>query len=91
MPAEEDYGKFSTIAEELGLEDDEKDDFIDSAMARKGYKPQRIWTDPEPESGNANGGEGDFFSRKRAAEQKKNPPGQQKPGNTRQFGGSQYR
>lgn len=59
MAAEDDYKRFSEIAQELGLEDKDHDNFINSAMKRKGYKPVMSWTDPEPEDG---GGGGDFFS-----------------------------
>lgn len=33
------------------LEDDERDEFIDQLLERKGYQRQSIWAPPEPDSG----------------------------------------
>ena len=64
------------IAEDLGLEDDEAEGFINSSMERKGFKKTFTWADPEPESGS---GGGDFFSLNKGK------------GQTRQVGGQQRR
>lgn len=61
MPAEDDYNKFSEFAKEIGLEGEDFEGFVNSAMKRKGYKPRTAWDDPEPEDGGK--GDGDFFSR----------------------------
>lgn len=70
MPAEEDHTKFTSLADELGLTDDDpkegpvRTSFIESAMKRKGYKPSVKWDEPdppEPKTGKKEGG--DFFSR----------------------------
>lgn len=64
--AEEFMQTLADMAESLGLEDDERESFVNSGMERKGFKKSFTWTDPEPESG---GEGGDFFSKKRAATQ----------------------
>lgn len=33
------------------LEEDERDDFVDQLLERKGYQRQSIWAAPEPEQG----------------------------------------
>lgn len=55
--------KFEEIVDDLGLEDDERESFITSAMTRKGFKPVTTWSDPEPD--NSSGKTGDFFSAKK--------------------------
>lgn len=66
MPAQEDHQRFSDMADELGLEDDDRDGFISSAMKRKGYKETRGWADPDPDPNNGGGNDGgDFFSQRR--------------------------
>jgi len=49
VPAEDDYAKYSEIAAELELDEEEADDFITTAMTKRGYKPVKSWSDPEPE------------------------------------------
>jgi len=70
--ADEDFERFSSIADELGLKDDgeEKDrsNFIHSAMTRKGYKPRMAYDDPDPEEGEKEKKEkknGDYFGQYR--------------------------
>jgi hypothetical protein len=58
MGAQEDYARFSELAEELGFEEKEHENFVNKAMAKKGYKPVMNWTDPEPEG---NEGESSSF------------------------------
>lgn len=60
MPAEEDKIRFSDLADELGLEGEEKDNYIGEHMMRKGYRAVRDWLDPEPQTGQAQGGQ--FFN-----------------------------
>ncbi len=64
MPAQEDQGMLEELAQRLGLEDDEADNFISSAMKRLGYRARRIFEDDE---GNGNNNGGDFFASKRQA------------------------
>lgn len=59
---EEDTAKYNGIADELGLEGDEREDFIGSAMKRLGYVARSVWNEPEPEAGEKSG---DFFSSRR--------------------------
>jgi len=63
MPAQEDYERFRALAEELELEDDAAEKFVNDAMKRKGYKPSTAWSDPEPEEQGKD--EGDFFGNRR--------------------------
>lgn len=53
MGATEDFERFSSLADELGIENDEKephkDKFIHEAMTRKGYKPRMTYDEPEPQ------------------------------------------
>lgn len=70
--ADEDYARFSSIADELGLNDDDdekqRSNFIHSAMTRKGYKPRMAYDDPDPEEGEKEKKEkknGDFFGQYR--------------------------
>ena len=60
----------SGVADNLGLEDDERDSFINSSMARKGFKQTASWT--EPDEGNKGGG--DFFSGGRRESRNPNRP-----------------
>lgn len=57
--AQEDLERFLGIAEELGLEDDEANSFISSAMKRKGHRPKLSWEDADL---NSDGDGGDFFT-----------------------------
>lgn len=77
MAAKDDYDRFHSIAEELKLEDSEREDFVSGAMKRKGYTPSMTWNDPEPEKPESGG---DFFSQKRQ-EKKSEVKEQPKQGN----------
>jgi len=66
MAAKDDFDLFNQVAEMLGLEAEETENFVTSAMRRRGHKPKIQWDDDE-ESGS--GGGGDFFSRKRETRQ----------------------
>lgn len=66
--AEDFFAKLSEMAEELGLEDDEKDNFVNSGMKRRGFKQTFTWSDPEPDGNDAGG---DFFSKRREGQQRK--------------------
>lgn len=46
----------SRMADELELEGEDRDGFIDSAMERKGYRRVTSWAVPEPDDGD--GGQG---------------------------------
>lgn len=63
MPAQDDYESLSSLAERLGLDDKEKDSFVNSSMQRLGYKPRTSWEDGEDEDESKGGG--DFFSGRR--------------------------
>jgi hypothetical protein len=71
MAAQEDQGMLEELAQRLGLEDDEADNFISSAMKRLGYRARRIFEDDD--SGNNNAGNGDFFASKRQARTREIP------------------
>lgn len=61
---EEALDAISEFADSLKLEGEDREDFINSAMKRRGFTQVSSWSEPEPENnGNA---EGDFFSRQRA-------------------------
>jgi hypothetical protein len=75
MGAKDDHDLFTNVAEMLGLEDEEADSFISSAMKRRGHKAVTQWADSEGDSGN---GGGDFFSQRR---QTRNVGGKQGKGN----------
>lgn len=62
MGAKDDKDLFDSVAEMLGLEDDERENFVTSAMRRRGHKPRIDWDDAE--GGQSEGG-GDFFSKRR--------------------------
>lgn len=70
MAAAEDKVRFSEIAEELGLTGDEHDEFVGTAMLKKGYKAVTDWMDPEPETPEAPAS-GGFF---RPGTQSAKPP-----------------
>lgn len=64
MTAQDDFLKFSEVAEMLGLKDDEHENFITSAMKRRGHKPKLDWVDGDD---NDEENSGDFFTPKRRA------------------------
>jgi hypothetical protein len=68
MSAKDDFDLFHSVAEMLGLEEDETENFLTSAMRRRGHKPRIDWDDSESE-GKESGG--DFFSKKRETRQVK--------------------
>lgn len=72
MPAEDDFGRFSELADELELDGEERDNYIGMHMSKKGYKPVTSWADPDPDDGKPAG-----FS----------PFAQSKSRQTRQVGG----
>lgn len=84
MPAEDDFERFSGLAEELGFEGDDHSNWVNKAMERKGYKAVMNWADPEPEEGKS--GSSDMFGsgRKRETRQVGNRPSQRR--NDSQYG-----
>jgi hypothetical protein len=62
MSAKDDFDLFASVAEMLGLDEDESENFVGSAMRRRGHRPAINWMDSE--EGGGEGG-GDFFSKKR--------------------------
>jgi len=73
MAAKDDFDLFHSVAEMLGLDDDESENFVTSAMRRRGHRPRIDWDDSE---GSGDSGGGDFFSKKRQQRQV-NPPRRQ--------------
>ena len=63
MAAEKDQEMLTDLAERLGLEDDEKENFVNSGMRRLGYKPREVWEDSDDD--NPKSSDGDFFTTKR--------------------------
>jgi hypothetical protein len=65
MAAKDDWDLFGQVAEMLGLDEEESENFVTSAMRRRGHKPKIQWDD------NEEGGEksGDFFTKKRESRQ----------------------
>jgi hypothetical protein len=74
MPAKDDFDLFHSVAEMLGLEDDETENFITSAMRRRGHRPRVDWDDGE---GSGESG-GDFFTKKRETRQVRPKPEQKR-------------
>ena len=66
MAAKDDFDLFQSVAEMLGLEPEETENFVTSAMRRRGHKPKIQWDDDENAEGK---GGGDFFSKKRESRQ----------------------
>jgi hypothetical protein len=77
MPAQDDETMLSELAERLGLEEEEADNFIGSAMKRLGYKARRMWEDDDSQGGGNNSG-GDFFSTRRQGRSRDIPRGGQR-------------
>lgn len=59
--AQEDFDLFSGLAERLGLDENEAESFVGSAMKRLGHRPRLLWEDGD--DNNEGGSGGDFFSR----------------------------
>lgn len=48
MGAVEDFmGKLSELADDMGLEGDHKEEFVNRGMKQKGFIPKMAWTDPD--------------------------------------------
>jgi hypothetical protein len=62
MGAKDDFDLFKSVSEMLGLDDEETENFVTSAMRRRGHKPRIDWDDSD-EGGDKSGG--DFFSGRR--------------------------
>lgn len=95
MGAQEDRTLLDDVAERLGLDDDERNDFVNSGMKRLGYKPRMDWDDPDPDEGKDGKGGGDFFSRRKEEKQRQSRDvsgGRQRPGDRggRASGGYDY-
>lgn len=70
MPAKDDHDILRQLAERLGLDEGESENFVTSSMRRLGHKPQINWADREEEKEDG----GDFFSKKREKRQVGNRP-----------------
>lgn len=82
---EEAMNKFKAMAEELGLEDDETESFVNSAMKRNGFKQVTGWADPDNDNDDKGGG--DFFSQRRKEAGQTRKVGKQNNGPGWQYGG----
>jgi len=67
MPANDDLDLLHELAERLGLDESESENFITSSMRRLGHKPRIDWDDAE--EGGEGGGSGDFFGKQRERRQ----------------------
>lgn len=67
MGAVEDFfNKLTEIAEDMGLEDTDKEEFINRGMKQKGFTPKIAWADPNDD------GRGDgFFGSGKKREQRR--------------------
>jgi hypothetical protein len=81
MAAKDDFDLFGQVAEMLGLDEEESENFVTSAMRRRGHKPKIHWDDTE--EGEEKGG--DFFTKKRQTRQ---VGGRQQRGSGRDQGNS---
>jgi hypothetical protein len=66
MAAKDDFDLFGQVAEMLGLDEEETENFVTSAMRRRGHKPLIQWGDSDEGDGEKGG---DFFTRKRETRQ----------------------
>jgi hypothetical protein len=78
MSAKEDFDLFGSVAEMLGLDEEERESFVTSAMRRRGHKPRIDWTDSENDEG---GDSGDFFQRRRQTRKVQGRGGRQQNNN----------
>lgn len=76
MGVEDDHKRFSEFAAEIGLEGDDAENFVNSSMKRKGYKPRMAWDEPEPQQEQQD--DGDFFSNRRQKKEQQQQQQQQK-------------
>jgi hypothetical protein len=83
MPAKDDHDLLHQLAERLGLDDGETENFVTSSMRRLGHRAQIAWEDATPQDDEEGGG--DFFSKKR--QQRKVGGSQEEP---RRNAGWQY-
>ena len=81
MAAKDDFELFNSVAEMLGLESDETENFVTSAMRRRGHKPRIDWDDND-EGGSDKGG--DFFTARRREQRQ---VGRRSEGNRKASGG----
>lgn len=70
MAAKDDFDLFGQVAEMLGLDEEETENFVTSAMRRRGHKPLIQWGD----SDDGDDKSGDFFTRKRETRRVGNRP-----------------
>ena len=87
MPAKDDHDLLSALAERLGLDDGETENFVTSSMRRLGHRAQIAWEDSAPAEEE---GGGDFFSKKRQQRRVGSGRQQEEPQGNRgwQYGGS---
>lgn len=70
-------------ADHLGLEGDEREEYLGFHMEKAGYKRATTWTPPEPEEGDKGGSS--MFSKRRTAGPGKPKPQQQQGGPAGQY------
>lgn len=66
-----DHARAMELADEMELDEDETDGFIERWMTKKGYKPVKSWADPEPQQ---QGGGSEFSFRKSQRQTRDVPP-----------------
>jgi hypothetical protein len=88
MAAQDDFQALADLAERLGLEEDESENFITSGMKRLGYKARQMWEDNDDTDSGSGGG--DFFSTKRREKRSAQPERQRPREQRRSGGGWQY-
>lgn len=88
MPAEEDHATISEMADRLGLEGDERDEYITEHMGRLKYRPRTVWDDPEDEDGNGGGDnvKPGFFGKKAPAKKTAAPRTREVPDRKQPYG-----
>jgi hypothetical protein len=95
MPAAEDRTMLEELADRLGLEDDDRNGFVNDGMKRMGYKPRVDWDEPDQDDGKGGDSGGDFFTRRRGQQQRQSRDvsgGRQRPDDRgrRTSGGYEY-
>lgn len=76
MSAEDDFNMFSALAERMGLDEEESQNYITEHMKRLGYKMRTAWDEPDNE-GNGNS-QLSFFKGEKQRERRTIEPRQRK-------------
>lgn len=76
--------RLNQMAEELRLDDKEREQFVKSSMERAGYRPRIEWDPPEADPNQPPEEPGDFFTPRRQQRQERQQQQQQPPQPPRQ-------